>query len=439
MMLRDLTRYQWLVILAAWMGWGFDVFDALLFNFVAANAVTTLLGLAPGSAEARQETVYWTGLMSSLLLIGWAVGGVLFGWLADRFGRKRALLATVLVYGLGTALCAFATSIGQLIAFRALTSLGIGGEWAVGAALVAESVPEKHRIAAGTLLQTASPLGIFLASLVNYQIAGVWFAGQPSESWRYVFLCGLLPVLLAVFIRHFVDESDRWRQRPDSARRTSVADLFSAPNWQATRAAVLVSVAGLLTWWAINAFIPVLGGLLAQDQLQSAGLDPAANAALTEAWKARASNAFNLGGLLGCFAAIPLAGRFGRRPMFACYFFASAAVIALVFGPRWTPAQTVVGLFFVGLPVYGIFSTYVFYLPELFATQMRALGAGFAFNIGRVLAAAGPFVVGGIAARAGGNSGVIIDTLLWVAGVPLLAGLLSLRWVVETRGRALPG
>ncbi len=437
-MLRELTRYQWLVIFAAWMGWGFDVFDALLFNFVAANAVTTLLGLTPGSAAARQQTVYWTGLMSSLLLIGWAVGGILFGWLADRFGRKRALLATVLIYGIGTALCAFATSISQLIVFRALTSLGIGGEWAVGAALVAETVPEKHRIAAGTLLQTASPIGIFLASLVNYQIAGVWFAGQPTESWRYVFLCGLFPVLLAVFVRHFIHESERWQQQPPASQRTSLADLFKPLTWQATRAAVLVSVAGLLTWWAINAFIPVLGGLLAQDELRRAGLDTAASAAMTEAWKARASNAFNFGGLLGCLAAIPLASRFGRRPMFACYFFVSAAIIALVFGPRWTPGQTVVGLFFVGLPVYGIFSTYVFYLPELFATRVRALGAGFAFNIGRILAAVGPFVVGGVAARAGGNSGVIIDTLLWVALVPLLAGLLSLRWVVETRGRVLP-
>ncbi len=177
-MLRELTRYQWLVILAAWLGWGFDVFDALLFNFVAANAITTLLGLEPGSAVARQQTVYWTGVLSSLLLVGWAVGGVLFGWLADRFGRKRALMLTILVYGLGTSLCAFATSINQLIAFRALTSLGIGGEWAVGAALVAESVPEQYRVAAGTLLQTASPIGIFLASIVNYQIAGVWFVGR---------------------------------------------------------------------------------------------------------------------------------------------------------------------------------------------------------------------------------------------------------------------
>jgi MFS family permease len=437
-MLRQLTGYQWLVILAAWMGWGFDVFDALLFNFVAANAVTTLLGLEHGSAAARQQTVYWTGVLSALLLVGWAVGGVLFGWLADRFGRKRALMLTILVYGLGTSLCAFATSINQLIAFRALTSLGIGGEWAVGAALVAEAVPERYRVAAGTLLQTASPLGIFLASIVNYQIAGVWFVGQPSQSWRYVFLCGLAPVVIALLLRIVLRESDRWQQHAASGPAASIADLVRPETVAATRAAVMVSLAGLLTWWAINAFIPVLGGMLAVDELRGAGLDPAGSATLVEAWKARASNAFNLGGLLGCFAAIPLAMRFGRRPMFLSYFLAAAAAIGVVFGLPWSPSQRIMGLFVVGLPVYGVFSTYVFYLPELFPTRLRGMGAGFSFNIGRLLAAAGPFAVGAIAARAGGNSQVIMDTLLWVGLVPLAAALFSLRWVVETRNRQLP-
>lgn len=436
-MLRELTRYQWLVVLAAWLGWGFDVFDALLFNFVAANAVTTLLGLEPGSAAARQQTVYWTGVLSSLLLVGWSAGGVLFGWLADRFGRRRALMLTILVYGLGTALCAFATSINQLIAFRALTSLGIGGEWAVGAALVAESVPEQHRVAAGTLLQTASPIGIFLASIVNYQIAGVWFVDQPAQSWRYVFLCGLVPVVVALLLRIVLRESDRWQQAAGEPA-ASIADLVRPENVAATRAAVMVSMAGLLTWWAINAFIPLLGRALALDELRAAGAGEADSAALVEAWKARASNAFNLGGLLGCFVAIPLAMRFGRKPMFICYFVAAAVAISIVFGLPWSSSQRLLGLFVVGLPVYGVFSTYVFYLPELFPTRLRGLGAGLSFNIGRLLAAAGPFAVGAIAARAGGNSEVIMATLLWVGAIPLAAALLSLRWVVETRNRPLP-
>lgn len=437
-MLRGLTRYQWLVILAAWLGWGFDVFDALLFNFVAPNAIPTLLGLQPGSPEARSATVFWTGLLSALLLVGWAVGGVLFGRLADRYGRKRALLATVLVYALGTASCAFATDIWQLTAFRALTSLGIGGEWAVGAALVAESVPERHRVAAGTLLQTASPIGIILASIVNYQIAGVWFANDPSTSWRYVFLCGLIPVLLAVFVRFFIDESAPWRAQSESQPAPRLAALTAPDIWPATRAAVFVSVVGILTWWAVNAFIPVLGSSLAAELLRVQGLDPAQNAGMIEAWKARASNAFNIGGLLGCLAAIPLAQRFGRRPTFVCYFLASAVAIFAVFGLPLSAEIRIWGLFVVGLPVYGIFSVYVFYLPELFPTRLRGYGSGLSFNLGRLVAAAGPFIVGTLAARAGGNSEVIVGTLVWIGLIPLIAAVLSLRWVVETRGRVLP-
>ena len=205
--LLGLSGYHWLVIAAGWAGWGFDVFDALLFNFVAPNCVPVLLHMPFGSPEARAATVFWTGAITSILLVGWAVGGVLFGWVADRIGRKRALFATIAIYAVGTALCAFATNIWELIIFRAIASLGIGGEWGIGAALVAEAVPESRRVEAGVFLQTSSPLGLVLASFVNYQIAGVWFAGSPETSWRYVFLAGLIPVAMAFVVRVFISES----------------------------------------------------------------------------------------------------------------------------------------------------------------------------------------------------------------------------------------
>jgi MFS family permease len=137
-----LTRYQWIVLFAAWLGWGFDIFDGLLFNYVAPNAIPTLLGLTIGSPEARTATLYWTGLITAIFLVGWAVGGVLFGPISDRYGRKRVLLITMVLYAVGTGLCAFVTSIEQLIVCRIIASLGIGGEWAAGCALVAEAVPE---------------------------------------------------------------------------------------------------------------------------------------------------------------------------------------------------------------------------------------------------------------------------------------------------------
>ena len=436
--LGGLSRYQWLVLAATFMGWGFDVFDALLFNFIAPNCIATLLKLPFGSAEARQATVYWTGNLSALLLIGWACGGVLFGYAADRIGRRRALLLTISIYALGTTLCAFATSMPQLVLFRALTSLGIGGEWAVGAALLAETMPDNRRVEAGTLLATASPLGIMLASLVNYQIAGVWFADDPSQSWRYVFLCGLAPVALAIFVRLFIHESEHWQRTIAQQAPPKPSELFAPGILPLTLAAFATSVTGLLTWWAVNAFIPILGGLLAGEHARAAGIDPESTRVLVESWKGQASNAFNVGGLIGSFAAIPLAHRFGRRPMFVCYLLWSSLAIFATFGLDMAAETRIRMLFVVGLGVYGIFSTYVFYLPELFPTRLRGLGAGFSFNIGRMIAAIGPFVVGSIAARSGGSSAVIMQTLIWMGFVPLTTAVLA-RWlIIETRGQRLP-
>ena len=206
-----LTGYQWAVVLAAWLGWGFDVFDGLLFNFVAPNCVPTLTGVPIGSAAAKAATLVWTGRLTALLLIGWGVGGILFGRVADRIGRTRTLMLTMLLYGAGTALCAVAPNIWTLAAFRFVASLGIGGEWAAGAAMVAEVVPERRRVEAGALLYTSAPVGLFLASFVNYQIAGVWLPDSPEMSWRWVFACGLLPAAVALLVRLFVREPERWK------------------------------------------------------------------------------------------------------------------------------------------------------------------------------------------------------------------------------------
>ena len=421
-----MSRYQWLVLAAAWLGWGFDVFDALLFNFVAPNTVPTLLGLAHGSDAARNATVLWTGILSSILLVGWAIGGVLFGWYADRHGRRRALFVTVAMYAVGTALCAAATDMTQLVAFRILASLGIGGEWAVGAALVAETVPENRRVFAGTLLYTASPLGLLLAGAVNYQVAGVWFAHDPANSWRYVFLVGLAPVALAFAVRAFIHEPEAWRRAREREPPPSPRELFAPQVRRATLVGLLVSVAGLLTWWACNAFVPLLGAWLAEEHAP----------ALVERWKTLAANAFNLGGLVGALAAVPLASLLGRRAMFAAYFLFSAAAILVVFGLEFAPEARLRLLFLVGLGVYGIFSTYVFYLPELFPSRLRASGAGFCYNFGRIIAAFGPLAVGIVTSRADGSPAALLATMLWVAAIPLLAALLA-PFILETRGQAL--
>ena len=433
-----LTGYHWVVLAAAWLGWGFDVFDALLFNFVAPNAVPTLLQLPAGSPEAREAVVFWTGILTSILLVGWAAGGLLFGWFADRYGRKRALFVTIALYACGTALCAIAADMWQLVLFRVLASLGIGGEWAVGASLVAETVPEERRVEAGTLVYTSSPLGIILASTVNYHIAGVWLLDSPETSWRFVFLCGLAPVIVAFVVRLFIRESEVWEKHVKHARPPALRDLFTADLRAHTLSGIVTAVTALLTWWACNAFVPLLGATLANEHATQAGIVGDAARALSEVWKRDGSNFFNFGGLIGALAAIPLAKVMGRRAMFIAYFAYSAAVLFATFGLDLSPAARLRMLGAVGVGVYGVFSTFVFYLPELFPARLRAMGSGLCYNIGRVVAALGPIVVGLVSAAAGGSSDIIVRTLFWLGVIPLITTVLA-RWIIiETRGRPLP-
>lgn len=428
-----LTRYQWTVLIAAWIGWGFDIFDGILFNYVAPNCVPTLLGLTIGSPEAKQATLFWTGLLTSLLLIGWAIGGVIFGWVCDRIGRTRTLLLTMLVYALGTAACAFAPNIWVLMVFRLVASLGIGGEWAAGASMVAEAVPENKRVEAGALLYTSAPMGLFLATFVNLQVAGVWFKDQPELSWRYVFLFGLVPAAAAFAMRLFIKEPERWQKVAKATAAPRIAELFSSEYRRYTLSGFLMAFVALLTWWSCNAFIPVVSSGLAQAAAQARNLDKSATLGLVEHWKFLATVCFNSGGLIGTLLTIPAAKHLGRKSMFAIYFALSALAIFATFGLDLPPEWRLYLYFFVGLTVFGVFGSFTYYLPELFPTRLRGTGSGFTYNIGRVVAAGGPFIVGAIAAR---GTSTALEVLFWVGMVPLL-GLLFMPWVVETRGRPL--
>lgn len=432
-MILNLTRYQWTVLFAAWLGWGFDVFDGLLFNYVAPNCVPTLLGLEIGSPAAKAATLQWTGILTSILLLGWAAGGIVFGYVADRIGRKRTLLLTMMMYALGTAACAFAQNLEMLIAFRVIASLGIGGEWAAGAAMVAETVPEDRRVEAGALLYTSAPLGLFLATFVDHEVAGVWFKAQPEESWRYVFLAGLLPAAAAFAVRLFVKEPERWQHVATSAPPPHISELFT-PRFRATTlSGFLMAVVALVTWWSCNAFIPVVASGLARTHAESLGLDKTAALALAQEWKTVATLCFNLGGLIGTLLTVPASKYLGRKTMFGIYWAASAASIMLTFGPDWAGETRLYLYFLIGLSVFGVFGSFTYYLPELFPTRLRGTGAGFCYNVGRIVAAGGPFIVGMVAAQ---GASTAIQVLFWVGMVPL-AGLLFLPLVIETRGRVL--
>jgi len=322
-----MSGYQWGVLFAAWLGWGFDVFDGLLFNFVAPNCVPTLLGLTIGSPEARAATLRWTGGLTSVLLVGWALGGIFFGRVADRIGRTRTLMLTMLLYALGTALCAVAPNLWVLAAFRMVSSFGIGGEWAAGAAMVAEVVPERRRVEAGALLYTSAPVGLFLASVVNFRIAGVWLHDRPEISWRVIFLSGLLPAAVALLVRKFVREPERWERAVASVRPGRLRELFDRDHRRLTLSGFLMALTALVMWWSCNAFIPVVASGLAQVEAQRRGLDRSAMLGLVESWKSMATSRFNWGGLLGTLLTVPAAKTLGRRAMFGLYFALSSVAL----------------------------------------------------------------------------------------------------------------
>ncbi len=419
----DLSAYQWTVVFAAWLGWGFDIFDSLLFNYVAPNCIPTLLHIAHGTPEAKTATLAWTGLITSVLLAGWGLGGIAFGRVTDKIGRTKTLLFTMVLYSVGTAACAFAPNVWVLMLFRFIASIGIGGEWAAGAAMVAEVVPEKRRVEAGVWLYTAAPIGLFAATFVTYAISNAF--PDPSQSWRYVFLCGLAPAFIAFLVRAFIKEPQRWQDVAKSAAPPRLSELFSPALRHKTIGGLVMALLALLSWWSCNSFLPVVAsGLGGSDKV------------LSEAFKARATSAFNLGGLLGVLSTIPVAKHLGRRAMFGLYFSLGALAVFGTYGLNWSPDVRVLLVFFVGLTIFGIFGAFTFYLPELFPTRLRGTGAGFCYNCGRFLAAGGPFLVGYVASKGQGALPAALGALTLTAIFPLVGALLS-PFIVETRGRVL--
>ena len=431
----DMNGYQWLVLFAAWLGWGFDIFDGLLFNYVAPNCVPTLLGLKIGTPEARSAYLYYNGIVTSILLVGWAVGGILFGRVCDHIGRTKTLLLTMLMYAIGTALCAIAPNMTLLIVFRIIASLGIGGEWAAGASMVAEVVPERRRVEAGALLYTSAPMGLFLATYVATWVQGTAMPGRPDVAWRYVFLFGLIPAAVAFVVRLFIKEPERW-QKAGATASPKISELFSPEFRAITLSGLGMALVALITWWSCNAFIQAIATGLANVEAAQQGLNPVATQQLAQSWIKLATNVFNLGGLVGTILTVPIAKRLGRKPMYIMYYLLSGIAVMATFGLNIPPHDRLYGYFFIGLTVFGVFGSFTYYLPELFPTRLRATGAGFCYNSGRIIAAIGPFVVGYVAQLGADALTTAMQVLFWVGAVPL-AGLLLMPWVLETRHRVL--
>jgi len=416
------TPYQWLVLFVAWLGWVFDSMDATIYAIVLHPALDELLQTSAGGATP--DSIGWHGgLIFSIFLIGWAIGGVLFGIAADRFGRTKTLIATILIYAVFTGLAALSQTWWHLAIYRFLTALGIGGEWAAGAALVAEVWPEEKRAKAAGLLQSAWAAGFFLAALFNLLLRGY--------GWRALFVVGIVPAVVALFVRLWVKESERWKQahRQDSVAGAGsfvkLVELFRGDLLRSTLAGSTLAFVAVFGLWGSTNWTPTLIGTLPDLQELS-----------REELSARVSYAImalNAGALFGYLSFGPLADRFGRRPVFALMCAGSLIMLPITFLMPREYVHVLLLLPVLGFFNNGIFSGFPIYLPELYPTRLRATGAGFCFNAGRIFASVGPFLTGWLTA-AMGSVGYAVS----VVGLIYAVGLLVLPFAPETRGKPLP-
>ena len=417
------TRYQWLVLFVAWLAWVFDSMDSTIYALVLQPALHDLLR-APGGGPATAEVIGWYGgIIFSIFLIGWAIGGVLFGMLADHFGRTRALVFSILIYAVFTGMAALSQTWWQLALFRFVTALGIGGEWAAGAALVAEVWPEDKRTKAAGLLQSAWAAGFLVAAILNLLLRNC--------GWRPIFVVGIAPALVALFVFWWVKEPERWvkaraaERQAVGARPMKLAELFAPGLLRATLVGSGLAFVAVFGLWGATNWTPTL--IRALPDLQ--GL----NASDLTSRVSYATMLLNVGALAGYLAFSPLADRVGRRPVFALMCVGSLVMLPVTFLTPRTYAQVLLLLPLLGFFNNGIFSGFPIYLPELYPTRIRATGAGFCFNIGRLLAASGPFVTGYLVTALGS-----FGRAASAVAVIYLVGLLILPFAPETKGQPLP-
>jgi MFS family permease len=391
-----------LVLVVAWLGWIFDSMDSTIYSLVLNPALKELLGPA-GTPEA---VGWYGGIIFAIFLVGWALGGIAFGVMADRFGRARTLVVTILIYALFTGMAGLAHSWWELALYRFLTALGIGGEWAAGAALVAEVWPERLRVRGAGLLQSAWGAGYFLA-------AGLYLL-MSAQNWRMMFFVGLLPAVVAMLVRLKVKEPERWRaEAAAGAARPRLAELFTPARRRDTLVGSALAFVAVFGLWGATNWTPSL----IREQLSGAGLDATEMARRVS----YAVMSLNGGAILGYLAFVPIAERWGRRAAFAIMMIGAAFSLPAAFLLPRTYGGALLILPLTGFFTNGIFSGFPVYLPELFPTRIRATGAGFCFNAGRVLAAGGPFLTGVLVARLGSFAqAASAVALIYVLGLAVL-------------------
>ncbi len=412
-----LTGYHWLVLVVASLGWLFDTMDQWLYVLARQPAMTDLLG----PTATPQDVAYYSGIVQAIFIIGWATGGFLFGIIGDRLGRTRTMAITVLMYAGFTGLSAFAQTWEQFALLRFLVGLGIGGEFAAGAALVAETFPAHARPTALGIMQASSAIGNLMAAVIFRFVA-------PDFGWRWVFAIGFFPAILVFVIRLFVREPERWQEaRRVGEKLGSFVELFRNPRWRHhTLVGVGLGAIGVIGFWGIGTWSPEL-----LKQAINPTNDPALNA-LVEERKAYAVMMQQVGAFFGMLGWAYLAQKIGRRPTFALTFTACVVVVPATFFLTTSFERALLMYPLLGFFTTSLFAGFAVYFPELFPTRLRATGVGFCYNVARYLAAAAPFTFGFLSASYG---------IQWAATIlssVFLLGFVVLYFAPETKGKPLP-
>ncbi|MEP7344565.1 MAG: MFS transporter [Gemmatimonadaceae bacterium] len=397
---RTITREQWRVLIAAKLGWMLDAMDFLLY-VMAIGRLKVAFGFDDATA----------GLLGTLTLLASAGGGILFGVIADRVGRARALRGTILIFSLCSLGAATSQSVLQLMAWRIVLGIGMGGEWASGAVLVSETWPAEHRTKAIGIMQSGWALGYILAALLAALILDVLPLG--ASAWRWLFAAGLLPALLTLWIRRAVPEPDAWIKRARPTGATSpFAALFGPEFRRRTILATLLSAAvqfanwGLFFWLPSFLATPVERGGAGMSIVRSAG------------WIIPTQ----LGAYAGYLSFGFIADRLGRRRTFILYVL-SAAVLVPVYGQMARSPLVLMALGpLLGFVGYGYFSLFGSFLAELYPTHLRATGQGLTYNLGRGMGALAPYTIGYLATlpRVGIGSALALTSAFFVAGALLI-------------------
>ncbi|MDB6166034.1 MAG: nanT 1 [Lacunisphaera sp.] len=432
---RSFTREHWFVFTVASLAWLFDCLDQQLFNLARDGAMEDLVGKATATIKGPYTT--------SVFLLGWATGGLIFGALGDRFGRARILTICILLYSVCTGLSCLSTGFVDFCVYRFLTGVGVGGVFGLAVALVADSVPDHTRAPALGLLQSLSTVGNIIAGLLGMGIGALAVIPLGLKPWQAMFLVGSVPALMCVFVMGRLKEPQRWVDARAAGAKTGVkfgsyAVLLSHPRWRRNAWFALIGCsAGIIGLWGIGNFHITIVRAIIQQKLAAAHL-PAAELAREKAyWGSVGLLLQNVGGFIGMMSLAKLAQVKGRKIAFAASLLASFGSTVLVFWGLREFSQIFWMLPLLGFGTLSVFAVYAIYLPELFPTSLRSTGTSFCYNVGRIVAATAPFTLSKITASLGGDIEAFRSAGLWVSLV-LLLGLAVLPFLPETKDQPLP-